>query len=160
MPAVQRGTSKQATRRLRRDENGTRVGSTGTMAEAPEIRVEIAADGDADEDALAEMSGHLRRRLMELPVRSVERAPAGAAPEGARSGELFEVATLVVTLIGGAESLRSLVSALGGWSAERRRRVRVTIGEQTLEIIGGSTEEELRLIEAWEALQSESRRER
>jgi hypothetical protein len=115
------------------------------------MRLEVEVlDGDLDSERLDETTTKLARQLRELDVGGVSRSRSGAAPAGAR-GNAFEVATLLVTLAD-SRALSAVVSTVRGWLASAptaRRRARLRVGEDELEVDGLSSTEQRELIAAW-----------
>jgi hypothetical protein len=79
-------------------------------------------DDDADPERLEQLTARLRRDLQELDVGTVEPAPAGPAPEGARGAELVELGTLLVSLSTAPAVLGALVAGLRSWLGYKSSR--------------------------------------
>ncbi len=120
--------------------------STG---ESLAVRVEVASQPDADEVRLEELAASLRRELIELDVAAVERVDEDSVPAGAKVGEAFALAALVVTIAKTAGSLAAVVRALQEWAARGGRSVKLDVDGDTIEISGASREQQDRLIAAW-----------
>lgn len=110
-------------------------------------------DAGADDEELAEAARRLRAELLELDVTGAQPAPApaGAGPEGAKSGGVMAVAGLLVQFAG-HDVLTAVISAIQGWlGRQRSRSVRLTIDSDSIEITGATSAEQARLIELWAA---------
>jgi hypothetical protein len=117
--------------------------------EALAVRVEIASAGDVEPARLEELTASLRRELNELEVESVEPAPGGSAPSGAKAGEVLALGALVVTVAKSAGSVLAVVRALQEWASRGGRTVKLDIGGDTIELTGASREQQDRLVAAW-----------
>ena len=113
-----------------------------------ETTVELAVP-DADPAEIDEITAKLRRELLELDVESVERAPAGEAPEGSR-GIALALGALVVKFAA-PKLLAAVVAVIKGWASRHggARSVKLTMNGDSLEVTAASSEEQDRLIEAW-----------
>jgi hypothetical protein len=89
-----------------------------------QVRLVLRADADSRE--LEALTGKLRRELLALDVKAVERPPAGRAPAGTRAVDLVAIGTLVVTLGKSAAALAPVVAAVRSWLA--------TLGTGSVEI--------------------------
>jgi hypothetical protein len=118
-------------------------------SEALAVRVEIASHGDVDDARLEELTASLRRELSELDVDAVERVEEGAAPEGAKVGDVLALGALVVKVARSAASMAGVVRALQDWAARGGRTVKLDVGGDTIEVTGASRGQQDRLIEAW-----------
>jgi hypothetical protein len=107
-----------------------------------DILVELF-EPDLPDEQLDALAGSLRRELLSLDVDDVERATAGQAPPGSRGLELAAIGALLVKAQASSEMVAKVVSVLRGWlrasPATPARTVRVTIGDNTLEL-GHATE--------------------
>jgi Effector Associated Constant Component 1 len=113
-----------------------------------ETTVELGVP-DADPAELDEITAKLRRELLELDVDSVERAPAGEAPDGSR-GIPLALGALVVKFAA-PKLLAALVGVIKSWASRHggARSVKLTMNGDSLEVTGASSEEQDRLIESW-----------
>jgi hypothetical protein len=112
------------------------------------IEVQLELDPEADAQELDELTGRLRRQLLELDVDSVERAKGPSPPPGARAVDAATLGTLVVTLT--PELLHAVVGTVRAWlSRARCRSVKVKLGDSELELTGVSSEQQERLISDW-----------
>jgi hypothetical protein len=115
------------------------------------LKVELGADADAEEQD--ELTRALREELLQLDVDTVQR-PTGAAPEGARAGEVIALGTLLVTL--GQGALGVVSSAIGRWVARRGgRTVTLELDGDRIELGGVSEEDQRRLIDTFVARHAE-----
>lgn len=114
-----------------------------------EVRLELAEDG-ADAERLEEVTGFLRRELLQLDVADVAAVPAGEPPPGSRAFDVLAIGALLVTLGKSAEGLRSVVDAVRHWLTRGggvRRTVKLEIGGDVLELSEASTADQQRLID-------------
>src|SRR4051794_22750320 len=103
---------------------------------------------DADPDQLEVLTAGLRRELVELDQVEVERAGAGVAPDGARSGELAELATLVVSVTTAPAALGAVVATIRAWLGyQAKREVTIERDGKRVHITGRPTQDDRELIE-------------
>lgn len=101
------------------------------------LRLELEGE---DEDETAADAARLRRRLLELDVVDVKRAPAEAAP-GAKAGPATELGALLVTLA--PTVIGAVMGEVRAWLARRGdRSVILTLEGRSITIKGGVTDEE------------------
>lgn len=115
---------------------------------AGELLLQLSEDG-ADAERLDELTGYLRRDLLQLDLEDVSAWQAGAPPPGARGVELAALGGLSLTLGGSAEILKAVVGAISHWlrrSGTSHRTVRLEIGGDQLELSEVSDAEQERLI--------------
>lgn len=119
-----------------------RLGSQGML----EIRIDVGLASDADAAELDEAARVLRSELLELDVRDVRRLSGGSPPPGARAVDIAIVGSLVVTAA--QEMMAAVVRTAERWVGRRSARsVKLTIGEDTIELSGASDEDYRRLVE-------------
>ena len=125
---------------------GSRRGDRGGWVSAS-LSIEIGEGSEAEDIDVDTSALQLRRELLELDVDAVERAP-GAAETGAKGGsELTDV--LIVTL-SNSTALVAMLGVLKTWLKRKQgRKIRVTIGKNSLELDQPSSADEARLISAW-----------
>jgi hypothetical protein len=114
-----------------------------------EVRLELSEDG-ADAERLDELTGFLRRELLQLDVADVAALPAGEPPPGSRAFDVLAIGALLVTLGNSAEGLRSVVDAVRSWlgrGGDSRRTVKLEIGGDVLELTEASKADQQRLID-------------
>jgi hypothetical protein len=114
-----------------------------------QLRVQVSEDG-ADAARLDTVTGYLREDLLQLDVDDVTAQRAGPPPPGARAFDATAVGGLVVTLVGSADGLRAVVSAIRAWLGRGqgvRRTVRLELGGDALELSAASAADQERLIE-------------
>jgi hypothetical protein len=100
-----------------------------------------------DDPELADRGiGQLRRELHEFETRSV----ATVAPEGTK-GDAATVGAVAVALGGAGGMVPLLIAILRDWLGRRapQQRVKLTIGEDSIEVDAVSVEEKQQLIEAF-----------
>ncbi len=104
---------------------------------------------EGDPERLDEAVRGLRAELLEAPVDSVRAPAAGPAPEGSRAVGVAAVGALVVTLKGTVELVEQVMGIVRGWWRRRpeQRSLRITVGEQSLELSHVSDEQQQRLVD-------------
>lgn len=113
------------------------------------VRLTLAEEG-ADAERLDQVSGFLRRELLDLDVDTVTPLPAGEAPPGARGFDVATVGGLLVTIGQSTQALQAIVTTVRAWLGRGgavRRSVRVEIGGDVLELADASAEEQDRLVD-------------
>ena len=111
------------------------------------VRVIVGLDGDAEE--IAEATRQLRRELLDLDVDAVEAPGAGEPPPGSRAVDVAAIGALVVQLAN-SQLLTAVVGAIGSWLAgSSRRRIKLELGGDVLELTGVSSKEQRRLTDEW-----------
>lgn len=133
---------------LDRDSLGANRGKqVGVSDEPVRVTMSIGEEG-SDAQRLDELTSLLRAELLDLDV-AVAYVPAGPAPDGARSGTVDSLASLVVTL---AQSpvLAAIINAVSTWLGQRRQRtVKLEIDGDVLELSGNPSAEQRRLTDEW-----------
>lgn len=120
-------------------------------------RLTVVIDGSADTDdsELADLAGQLRRQLLELDVESVDLARSDEVPDGAKPLDVVSVGALVVTLASG--TLKAVVLLMDRWLQHRPvRGVKVTIGDDSIELTDASEAAQQRLVHAFVERHTES----
>jgi hypothetical protein len=119
------------------------------MEDTTLLRVQIADAYDSDPSELRELTGSLRRELLELDVDEVELATDPALPDTAKAGGVSLPDLLIVSLSNSA-ALAAVIRLLQGWiTRSRGRKVTIKLGKDSVEIDGASREEEAKLIASW-----------
>lgn len=114
-----------------------------------QVNLRLAEDG-ADAQRLDDVTGMLRRELLDLDVDDVRRPTAGPAPDGSRALDVAALGALVVTLGHTATGLGEVVAAVRRWLARGggvRRTVKIEIDGDTLELSEVSAAEQDRLVD-------------
>jgi hypothetical protein len=118
-----------------------------------ELRLNVGLGSDAEAWELDEATSQLRQELASLNVNSVSRPAGGKAPPGTRGVEIPELATLLVTL--GPDVIAGVASTIAAWVGRAGgRRIKLDLGDDSIEATGVSKEDQRRLIEAFLARQS------
>jgi hypothetical protein len=113
------------------------------------LQVQIASGHDSDAGELDKLARGLRGELLALDVQSVERAPATAVPDDAKSGGA-SLSDLLIVSISNSTVLVAIVHLLQGWIGRGRgRRVTIKLGKNSVEVDAASPEEQAKLIESW-----------
>jgi hypothetical protein len=113
------------------------------------VRVELR-EPDSDPEARDMLMLDLRQELVQLDVESVSTVPAGPAPQGSKGLDMAAAAALLVQVQGSISALSVLVSAVRAWlqrGQDRGASVKLTIGEQTLELSHATSEQQERLVQ-------------
>lgn len=111
-------------------------------------------DEQADPEELEELTGRLRRELLDLDVEAVDRVRAGTPPPGTRAVDVAAAGALVVT-VAQSPVIVAIVAAVRTWlTGSSRRSVKIAIGGDVIELVGQSTAEQRRLIDEWLARRS------
>jgi hypothetical protein len=92
--------------------------------EQVQISVRLGCLG-LDNDGLADLTAKLRREILDTDVDSAEPAPAGVAPEGAKSGALVAIGALVVTVTPAV--VESLMGVILSWLSRQPSDVEIEI---------------------------------
>jgi hypothetical protein len=113
-----------------------------------ELRLEVGVEPDADAVELDEAAVQLRWELLELDVATVKRLPGEAPPQGTRAADATLLGGMIVSL--GQEAIGAVVRTIQAWVARSSRRsVKVTLGEDSIELTNVSGEDQHRLIESF-----------
>ncbi len=115
---------------------------------ADDLALELSEAG-ADPARLEELTTRLRSELLDLDVNDVERVSAGNAPEGSKAIELAAVGALIVTMEQSGLLLAKVVSTIREWlkrDPEPTRAVKITLGDQTIELTAASSDQQDRLV--------------
>jgi hypothetical protein len=111
------------------------------------LSIEIGEDPGTDDLDLDASARQLRRELLELDVDAVDRARDPAQPGARGGGELTDV--LIVTL-SNSTAVVAMIGVLKAWLTRKQgRRIKVTIGDKSLELDQPSSADQERLISSW-----------
>jgi hypothetical protein len=113
------------------------------------VRVDAGEGSDAEE--LDQLTGRLRRELLELDVDDVRRGSGGDAPEGARGVDVAAIGQLLVSLASAPAVLRGVASAIGAW-VERSAQVGSVVVEldgEKLEVTGRLSDDQRKVVDLW-----------
>ncbi len=114
------------------------------------LTLRLDAGPDAGPDELELLALRLRHELLALDVEEVRRDGMREAPNGARGIDPGQIGSLLVSLVGAPELLRSVVGLVRDWlGRSRARSVHVEIDGDVLDVTGVSSADQDRLIEAW-----------
>jgi hypothetical protein len=120
-----------------------------------ELRLDVGVEPDADAAELDQAASQLRQELLGLDVDAVERLRGEAPPPGTRAAEATLLGALVVDL--GHEALAAVVRTIQSWIARRLdRSVKVTLGDDSIELTNVSDEDQRRLIDSFVARHASS----
>jgi len=117
------------------------------MTEQPNrIVVGVGAKG-ADARELDELTRNLGNELRQVEVHSVDRISEGAAPPGSK-GDPFTIGWLAVTLT--PIIANKVFDILIDWAKRAHgRTVKVTLGQNTIELSGATLKEREKLLKKW-----------
>jgi hypothetical protein len=122
---------------------------------AGRLEISVALEPDADAAELDQATAQLREELLALDVDAVERPPGEPPPPGTRAVEAALLGTLLVGL--GRETIAAVVRTIEAWVARRSSRtVKVTLGEDSIELDNVSEADRRRLIESFVARHASS----
>jgi len=113
------------------------------------VRVELLDPG-SDPETRDVLMLDLREELVQLDVESVSTVPTGPAPPGSKGLDMAAAAALLVQVQGSITALSVLVSAVRTWlqrGKDPSASVKLTIGEQTLELSHATSEQQERLVQ-------------
>jgi hypothetical protein len=111
------------------------------------IQVTVGRGGDADE--IARATQLLRRDLLDLEVDVAAAPTAGGPPPRSRAVDVAALGALVVQVAEPA-LLTAVVAAVRSWLAgSSRRRIKLELGGDVLELTGVSSMEQRRLTDEW-----------
>lgn len=110
----------------------------------------LTLEGAADivDVELDELTVQLRANLLELDVDNVELLRSQEAPAGSKPSEVITIGALAITL--SPIALRGVLQLVDNWLKTRPiRRVRVVIGDNTIDLAQASPQQQERLIDAF-----------
>ncbi|MGH2943922.1 MAG: hypothetical protein ACRDLN_14220 [Solirubrobacteraceae bacterium] len=111
-----------------------------------EVQIDVSLASDADAAELDEAARALRSELLELDVHDVRRPSGGPSLPGARAVDVAIVGSLVVTAA--REMVAAVVRTAERWVGRRpARTIKLTIGDDTIELSDASDEDHRRLVE-------------
>jgi hypothetical protein len=117
------------------------------VGDAERLVMQVVPMADSDAEELADLAGQLHAELLGVDDALVGPLPAGAVPEGAKG--LGDVAGWLVAQFGNLDGLRALVAAVRGFASRTGRTVEVSIGGDSLKVIGATSQEQEKIIDAW-----------
>lgn len=112
-----------------------------------QVTVQVLEE-DADDARVELVTRYLREELVRIDVDAVSAVREGEAPDGSRGLDVAALGGLVVSL-GGAQTVRAVVTAIRAWlrrSPQLPRTVRVEIDGDVLELSGASSTDQERLV--------------
>ena len=111
------------------------------------MSIKIGEDPEAGDVDIDSSARQLRRELLELEVDAVQSAP-GVAETGAKGGS--ELTGVLVVTLSNSTTLVAMMGLLKTWLKRRQgRKIKVTIGENSLELDQLSSTDQARLISSW-----------
>jgi hypothetical protein len=117
------------------------------------LAIEGAPDSDAEE--LARLTGQLRSQLLELDVERVDRVRGGQAPSGSKVADPITIGAIIITLA--PTLIQAVIGLVQNWHKDHPvSSVKVTLGEDSLELSNASPEQLEQLAQAFIARHSTS----
>ncbi len=110
----------------------------------------LLSEDEAAPERLDQLTGYLRRELLQLDVEDVRALPAGPPPPGSRALDIAAVGGLVIGLAKSGPVLRSVVSAVQSWlhrGSGGVRTVRLELDGDVLVLSGASPDEQARVVD-------------
>jgi hypothetical protein len=113
------------------------------------VTADVLPGADTDAEELAKLALRLRAELLELPVDSVRLATDADGTDGAK-GAGIAAGGLLILLLAEREVLRGLIGGIRSWlKRQGNRTIKLTIGDDTLELTGIGSAEQDRLVDMW-----------
>jgi hypothetical protein len=117
------------------------------------LAIEGAPDSDAEE--LARLTGQLRSQLLELDVERVDLVRGGQAPPGSKVADPITLGAIIVTLA--PTVIQAVIGLVQNWHKDHPvSSVKVTLGDDSLELSNASPEQLEQLAQAFIARHSTS----
>ena len=118
---------------------------------AIDLLVSLDPDG-ADDEELDELTGQLRRELLELDVQSVERPSGGSLPPGTRGAGALAIGELIVHAATTPALVTAVLAVVQGWLRRAgRRSARIEANGKVLDVKGISAGDQHAIIAAFVA---------
>lgn len=115
-----------------------------------QLKLVLEGNPDSDKGELATLTLELREQLLRLEVEQVDLSRLGAAPAGAKPGDVIALGGLVVTMA--PFVLPSVLKLLDTWLRSRPvRAVSISLGEDSLELQAVSSADQQKLIDVFVA---------
>ena len=122
------------------------------MTNAPTtLHVSIDPWDDSDPREIAELTAQLREQVSTLRVRSIDLPENEESPDGAKGlSDPLTLGMILVTAVTSKTFLTSMCTVLQTWiSARGARGIKVTVGDDTLELTGVASREQQAITQAW-----------
>ncbi len=117
------------------------------------LAIEGAPDSDAEE--LARLTGQLRSQLLELDVDRVDLVRGGQAPPGSKVADPITIGAIIITLA--PTLIQAVIGLVQNWHKDHPvSSVKVTLGDDSLELSNASPEQLEQLAQAFIARHSTS----
>jgi hypothetical protein len=114
------------------------------------LEISLRVDDDISPLEMEELTAGMRRQLLQLDVKSVDRVSGGPAPNGAKGIELAALGALIVNLGKATPVLGQVIDVIQAWAARSpNRTVKVTIDGDILELGGMSERDQHLVIKDW-----------
>jgi hypothetical protein len=117
------------------------------------LAIEGAPDSDAEE--LARLTGQLRSQLLELDVERVDLVRGGQAPSGSKVADPITIGAIIITLA--PTVIQAVIGLVQNWHKDHPvSSVKVTLGDDSLELSNASPKQLEQLAQAFIARHSTS----
>ena len=115
-----------------------------------QLTVTLDAEPDTDAEDMERLTRQLRDELSELDMQAGF-VTGGLAPTNAKTGDVIEWGTLLLTLAASGGVITTLINVIQAWLTNRNQPAAVTVemGSDKLQITGNPSPEQQRLIEAF-----------
>ena len=116
-----------------------------------ELSLKINAMQEDGNEKLELITRRLREEILRLDVENVDLVKAGETPNGARSGDVVALGSLLVTLATSSGVLPSLINTVQSWLGRTKGSHSITleVGGDKLEVTGISSQTQQQLIDTW-----------
>ena len=113
------------------------------------LKINRTADAEDDEE-LEHITRRLRKEILELDVEDVDLVKTGEIPDGARSGDIITLGSLLITLASSAGVLPNLISTVQSWLKRNEgHSITLEVDGDKLEVKGISSQTQQQLIDEW-----------
>lgn len=115
------------------------------------VQLDLYALSEADDEELVEATRRLQDELLNLDIERLDLGRSEPAPDGTKAVDAVTAGQLVATLAASGGALATLIGVIQAWLTRTRtvRTVAVEIDGDRLEVVGASSKDQERLIEAW-----------
>jgi hypothetical protein len=113
-----------------------------------ELRVDLGVGREEEPEELDAAARQLQRELLQLDVFEVQRIAGEPPPPGTRAADAAILGGLAVTA--GREMIGAVIRTLVQWLSRRSNRsVKLTIGDDSIELSDVSAEDQRRLVDSF-----------
>jgi hypothetical protein len=115
-----------------------------------ELSLKINRMLGTEDEEFEQVTRRLRKDILELDVEDVDLVKTEELPEGARSGEVVTLGSLLVTLAASSGVLPSLINTIQSWLKRNEgHSITLELGGDKLEVKGISSQTQQQLIDEW-----------